>query len=70
MNKSLNWFLILPLCLSASVRAADKPPPAYYTATVVDDQSRPVAGATVDAYEYQPSEGYFFFDRDREPELA
>jgi protocatechuate 3,4-dioxygenase beta subunit len=62
--------LILAVALAAPAHAADSAPPTYYTGTVVDDQGRPVAGATVDAYVYQPGEGYFFFERDREPELT
>jgi len=58
--------LILALSLAAPARAADSAAPAFYSTTVVDDQGKPVAGATVDAYVYQRSEGWGY--RDREPE--
>jgi protocatechuate 3,4-dioxygenase beta subunit len=68
MKNSLIQVLILALALPSLTRAANPTPPPYYTAAVVDDQGRPVAGAMVDAYVYQPSEGWGY--RDREPELA
>jgi protocatechuate 3,4-dioxygenase beta subunit len=58
---------ILALALAAHARAADAGPPGYYTATVVDDQGRPVSGATVDSYYYIQSSGWFGY-RDQEPE--
>jgi protocatechuate 3,4-dioxygenase beta subunit len=42
--------LILALALANPARAADGGAPAFYSGTVVDEQGRPVAGATVDAY--------------------
>jgi protocatechuate 3,4-dioxygenase beta subunit len=50
--------LIVALALAAPARAADGGPPDYYTATVVDDQGRPVAGATVDCYYYQARQSF------------
>jgi protocatechuate 3,4-dioxygenase beta subunit len=60
--------LIFALALPAPVPAADSAPPTHYTATVLDDQGRLVAGATVDCYYHQSFEGFGY--RDREPELT
>jgi protocatechuate 3,4-dioxygenase beta subunit len=68
MKRTHTQGLILGLALAGLARGADGGAPESYAGTVVDDQGRPVAGATVDGYSYQSAEGFGY--RDREPELT
>lgn len=68
MRRFEKWILIVGLALASQARAADGGAPEKYTGAVVDDNGRPVAGATVDCYCYQS--GYGFDYRDREPALT
>ena len=57
-------FILAVAVLACQVRAADG---GNYSGTVVDDNGQPVAGATVDCYQYQSRSGFGYWDR--EPKL-
>lgn len=50
MTRFQQWVFIFGLALAGQARAADGGAPGHYTGKAVDDQGRPVAGATVECY--------------------
>ncbi len=46
MKRFLKWVFTLGLALAGQARAAEGGAPGHYTGTAVDDQGRPVAGAS------------------------
>ena len=68
MKRFQKWILVGGLVLAGQARAADGGAPENYTGTVVDEQGRPVAGATVDCLLSSDFDGFGY--RDREPALT